>query len=110
MGIFGVLVYVVGVIWNNFVFIYFGVGLVFIFLVLFVFFIEEFWVFKSFGVEEENEKKLGFFFLEMLNVIWLFWGFLVYVIYVMILWIMDIDWELGFVEGFCLVFIVVVMI
>ncbi|WP_282783350.1 MFS transporter [Phaeodactylibacter xiamenensis] len=109
-GTFGVLAYAVGAIWNNFVLIYFGAGLVLILSVLPVFFIEEPRVLKSSGAEEENEKKPGFSLSETLNAIRPLWGFLVYAIYAMTLRIMDIDREPGFVEGFCLALTAVVMI
>jgi MFS family permease len=110
-GTFGVLAYAVGAIWNNFVLIYFGAGLVLVLSVLPVFFIEEPRVLKGSGeAEGEAEKQPGFSLSETLKAIRPLWGFLVYAVYAITLRIMDIDREPGFVEGFCLALTAVVMV
>jgi MFS family permease len=110
-GTFGVLAYAVGAIWNNFILIYFGAGLVLVLSVLPVFFIEEPRILK--GAEEEADptaKKPGFSLTETLMAIRPLWGFLIYAVYAITLRVMDIDREPGFVEGLCLAFTAVVMI
>lgn len=54
-GFFGVLVYFIGVFISNYILIYFGVVIVFVCFIFFLFFIEEFCE-LFFGVEEEGEE------------------------------------------------------
>ncbi len=79
-GTFGVLAYVIGAVWDNYVLIYSGVVLVFVLSVFPAFFIEEP---RNLAGENEDKKqaktKTGW--LEILNDIRPLWGFLLYAVY-----------------------------
>lgn len=108
-GTFGVLAYAVGAVWNNFVLIYFGAGLVLILSVLPVFIIEEPRILKSTN-GEDTETKPGFSLWETMKAIRPLWGFLIYAVYAIAMRVMDIDRDPGLVEGFCLAFTAVVVV
>ncbi len=78
-GTFGVLAYVIGAVWNNYVLIYSGVVLVFALSVFPPFFIEEP---RSLSTDDEKSKsKTKTPFVEILNDIRPLWGFLLYAVY-----------------------------
>ena len=79
-GTFGVLAYVIGAVWNNYVLIYIGVGLVLLLSVVPTFFIEEPRELKR--DESETQKSSSETSLwEILSSIKPLWGFLIYAIY-----------------------------
>lgn len=80
-GTFGVLAYVIGGFWNNFLLIYIGAGLVLLFSVIPALFIEEPRVLEG----EETDKPVVFSWREVLGDIKPLWGFLVYSIYASVL-------------------------
>ncbi len=77
-GTFGVLAYVIGAIWNNYILIYTGVILVFILSVFPPFFIEEPRKLNTNDNNSFNEKTSA---LQILNDIRPLWGFLIYAVY-----------------------------
>ncbi len=79
-GTFGVLAYVIGAVWNNYVLIYTGVVLVFALSVIPPFFIEEPRELEN-GEEKKTDAKGRTSFMEILNDIRPLWGFLIYAIY-----------------------------
>jgi maltose/moltooligosaccharide transporter len=83
-GTFGVLAYVIGSVWNNYILIYFGVGLVIILSIVPLFFIEEPRELdqQNQTLEKKSEKRTSL--LEILNNIQPLWGFLLYAIYAII--------------------------
>ncbi len=80
-GTFGVLAYVIGAIWNNYILIYSGVILVFILSVFPPFFIEEPRKLNTNDNNPFNEKTSA---LQILNDIRPLWGFLIYAVYAII--------------------------
>ncbi|MBU2882540.1 MFS transporter [Psychrosphaera sp. B3R10] len=80
-GTFGVLAYVIGGFWNNFLLIYFGAALVLLFSVIPALFIEEPKVLEG----ENKEADVKFSWYEVLSDIKPLWGFLVYSIYASVL-------------------------
>ncbi len=79
-GTFGVLAYVIGAVWDNYVLIYTGAVLVFILSIFPAFFIEEP---RKLGGEEEQKGsvKTKTNWLEIFNDIRPLWGFLLYAVY-----------------------------
>jgi maltose/moltooligosaccharide transporter len=79
-GTFGVLAYVIGAVWNNYVLIYSGVFLVLLLGILPSFFIEE--PRELAGVEPaQKTAQVKTPFMEILKLIEPLWGFLIYAIY-----------------------------
>lgn len=79
-GTFGVLAYVIGAVWNNYVLIYSGVFLVLLLGILPSFFIEE--PRELAGVEPaQKTAQVKTPFMEILKLIEPLWGFLLYAIY-----------------------------
>ncbi len=122
-GSFGVLAYLIGALWDNYVLIYFGVVLVFIFSVLPPFFIKEPKYLGQYGKSDEEAKAAGdaahsvathktneASLTEIMKTILPLWGFLLYALY-------GILGRLGIIpaipnywfEMFCLAFTVVVI-
>lgn len=101
-GTFGVLAYAVGAIWDNYVLIYTGAGLVLLLSVLPVFFITEPRSLKAEEGAEYDTKTPGFSALEALLAIRPLWGFLLYAVYGIVLRAMSLDIEGYLVEGICL--------
>ncbi|TXB61298.1 MFS transporter [Phaeodactylibacter luteus] len=101
-GTFGVLAYAVGAIWDNYVLIYTGAGLVLLLSVLPVFFITEPRSLKAEEGAEHDTKTPGFSALEALLAIRPLWGFLLYAVYGIVLRAMSLDIEGYLVEGICL--------
>ena len=77
-GTFGVLAYVIGAVWNNYVLIYVGVGLVLILSIVPSFFIEEPKVLPGSETEGGEVKHHKTSIAEILNLIQPLWGFLLY--------------------------------
>ncbi len=101
-GTFGVLAYVIGGYWNNFVLIYFGAALVLLFSIIPTLFITEP---KELPVAEEttstgNDK---FDLIAILKDIKPLWGFLIYSIYASILHLAGIDVEHYWGEAIALI-------
>ncbi len=100
-GTFGVLAYVIGAVWNNYVLIYIGVGLVLILSVVPMFFIEEP---RTLEHDEEAETKTSeakSSFLEILNYIQPLWGFLIYAVYAITLRLLHIKFDHYYAEIIC---------
>lgn len=110
-GTFGVLAYAVGAIWNNYILIYSGAGLVLLLSVIPVFFVEEPRVLASSEEDADGaEGKPGFSLWETLQAIRPLWGFLIYAVYAISLKVIGLNREPGFVEGFCLAVTVVLIV
>jgi len=79
-GTFGVLAYVIGAIWNNYVLIYSGVFLVLLLGILPSFFIEEPKELTG-NTSEKKTAEVKTPFIEILKLIEPLWGFLLYAVY-----------------------------
>ncbi len=99
-GTFGVLAYVIGAVWNNYVLIYFGVFLVVLLSILPPFFIEEPKEIKS--EDDEGAGVSDTSFLEILNSIKPLWGFLIYSIYALTARLLKFEMDNYYVEILCL--------
>ena len=77
-GTFGVLAYVIGGAWNNFVLIYFGAALVLLFSIIPTLFVEEP---KELVAEQTSTEKTKFSWSQVLADIKPLWGFLAYSVY-----------------------------
>ncbi|TVR43244.1 MAG: MFS transporter [Bacteroidia bacterium] len=119
-GSFGVLAYLIGAVWDNYVLIYFGVILVFLFSVIPPFFIKEPRRLGRYGqadIDDEpeaKEKKEGTneaSLIEILKTILPLWGFLLYAVYGFLVRLAGIPKipNYGF-EIFCLILTIVVMV
>jgi len=99
-GTFGVLAYVIGAVWNNFVLIYFGAGLVLVLSVLPTFFVEEP---RNLNTAEDDtgQSVSDSSFLEILNSIRPLWGFLLYAIYGITARLAHIELDNYYIEYFC---------
>ncbi|MEJ2105085.1 MAG: MFS transporter, partial [Ignavibacteriaceae bacterium] len=82
-GTFGVLAYVIGAVWNNYLLIYVGVGLVFLLSVIPPLFIEEPKALKN-SESDSPAQKSKTSFGEILNDIQPLWGFLIYAVYAIV--------------------------
>ncbi|HVO75744.1 MAG TPA: MFS transporter [Ignavibacteriaceae bacterium] len=101
-GTFGVLAYVIGAVWDNYVLIYFGVFLVLILSLLPTLLIEEPRIIT--GEKEaaiKSEAKTSF--REILNYIQPLWGFLIYAVYALSLKLLKIQLDNYYAEIFCLI-------
>lgn len=100
-GTFGVLAYLVGAVWNNYVLIYSGAILVLLLSIIPTFFIEEP---RTLGdtKDEAAADTPGFSLMETLKAIQPLWGFLLYAIYGMYARLAHIESSSYFVEFFCL--------
>ena len=96
-GTFGVLAYVIGAVWNNYVLIYFGVGLVFLLSVIPPFFIEEP---RQLGGEEEIHKNTFSWSQTLMSIVPL-WGFVIYAIGGMYMRLAHIERSNYYFEYFC---------
>ncbi len=98
-GTFGMLAYVIGAVWNNYVLIYVGAGLVLLLAVIPPFFISE-------PRDLQEEKKVADTrrksITEILMDILPLWGFLIYAIYGMTVRLMEIERTSYWVEYLCL--------
>ncbi len=95
-GTFGVLAYVIGAIWDNYVLIYFGVFLVLVLSVIPTLFIEEP---KQITSTLEIKSKSSFY--QILNYIQPLWGFLIYSVYAIIVRLMQVQFDNYYAEIFC---------
>jgi len=102
-GTFGVLAYVIGATWNNYVLIYVGVAFVFILSILPPFFIEEprEFIVDSNVDKEKPKKQISFF--DILGYIQPLWGFLIYAVYAIVARLFHYNPGNYYVEIICLV-------
>lgn len=101
-GTFGVLAYVIGAIWDNYVLIYFGVFLVLVLSLIPPFFIEE-PRYLAGGNETESKSKSKSSFGEILNYIRPLWGFLLYAIYAITMRLLNIKFDNYYAEIICFI-------
>jgi MFS family permease len=101
-GTFGVLAYVIGAIWNNYVLIYTGVFLVLVLSIFPTLFIEEPRILKTSNGNDETQKSKSSFF-EILNFIRPLWGFLLYAVYAITMRLLNIKFENYYAEIICFV-------
>ena len=104
-GTFGMMAYVIGAIAGKYFLIYFGAGLVLFFTLIPPFFIEEP---KDF--EEEKKPSGGNGFMEGLLAIRPLWGFLIYAAYRIPVRLLEIEIRHHYMEIFCGVLTVVLII
>jgi maltose/moltooligosaccharide transporter len=100
-GTFGVLAYVIGAVWNNYVLIYTGVGLVLVLSVVPSFFIEEPKVLKKENETEKGIQTSKTSFLSILKDIQPLWGFLLYALYTITTRLFQIQSNNHYVEIIC---------
>jgi len=100
-GTFGVLAYVIGAVWNNYLLIYFGVGLVFLLSIIPTLFIDEPRELKNSEGDDQTEPKTKSSFKEILNHIQPLWGFLLYAVYAIVGRMFNYHPEHYYVELFC---------
>jgi len=94
-GTFGVLAYAVGAIWNNYLLIYSGAALVFLFSVVPTFFITEP---KELTSGSDDASGSGFSFSELVSTTRPLWGFFIYSVYAMTLRVMGVTPEHHYIE------------
>ena len=99
-GTFGVLAYVIGAVWNNYVLIYIGVILVIVLSIIPSIFIEEPRELESKDPDNEN-KKSKVSFMVIMNNIQPLWGFLLYAVYAIVMRVIHVDFGNYYVELFC---------
>src|SRR3990172_55023 len=99
-GTFGVLAYVIGAIWDNYVLIYFGVFLVLFLSLIPTFFIEE-PRYLAGETEADSKTKLKTSFSEILNYIQPLWGFLLYAVYAITMRVLNIKFDNYYAEIIC---------
>jgi len=99
-GTFGVLAYVIGGYWNNFVLIYFGAALVLLFSILPPLFVKE--PRELSGESESSKAHSRFSLVEVLADIKPLWGFLLYSIYASYLHLTDSHTEHYWAEAIAL--------
>lgn len=101
-GTFGVLAYVIGAVWDNYILIYSGVFLVFALSVIPTFFIEEpRELEKSFADEEAETPPKKLSFKEIMINIQPLWGFLIYAVYAITMRLMHKEFDNYWVEIAC---------
>ena len=100
-GTFGVLAYVIGAVWNNYVLIFIGVGLVLILSIIPPFFIEE--PKELVSDENENEKSSNSktSMIEIVNYIQPLWGFFIYSVYALTLRLLQVKHDNYYAEIIC---------
>ncbi len=100
-GTFGVLAYVIGAVWDNYVLIYTGVFLVLVLSIFPTLFIEEP---KNLAGQNSTDKKSDSksSFYEILNYIQPLWGFLIYAVYAITFRLLNIKFENYYAEIICL--------
>jgi maltose/moltooligosaccharide transporter len=101
-GTFGVLAYVIGAIWDNYVLIYTGVFLVLILSVIPTLFIEEpsELTTQNKNVETKNSKTS---FIDILKFIQPLWGFLLYAVYAITMRLLNIKFDNYYAEIICFI-------
>ncbi len=101
-GTFGVLAYVIGAVWNNYVLIYFGV-----FLVLALSLIPPFFIVEPKNLSQDKEvnasHKPKSSFSEILSYIKPLWGFLIYAVYAISMRLLNIKFDNYIPEIICFV-------
>jgi MFS family permease len=105
-GTFGVLAYVIGAVWNNYILIYFGVFLVLALSLIPPFFIEEPKELNQ-NIDIPKTEKVKTSFIGLLNLIEPLWGFLVYAVYAITARLMDFHLNNYYVEIICFIITVV---
>ncbi len=101
-GTFGVMAYVIGAIWDNYVLIYFGVFLVLALSLIPPFFIEE-PRYLAGESEAESKSKSKTSFVELLNYIQPLWGFLLYAVYAITMRVLNEKFDNYYAEIICFV-------
>jgi MFS family permease len=99
-GTFGVMAYVIGAVWNNYVLIYLGVFLVLILSIIPTLFIEEPKELKTDG-ENAGGSRTKASFKEILNNIQPLWGFLIYAVYAITARLFKFEMDNYYVEIVC---------
>jgi len=99
-GTFGVLAYVIGAVWDNYVLIYLGVFLVLALSIIPTFFIEEPRELKN-DESNKSSNSSSSSFLEILNAIQPLWGFLIYAVYAITMRLLQIKLGNYYVEILC---------
>lgn len=102
-GTFGVLAYVIGAVWNNYVLIYFGVGLVFLLSVIPPIFIEEP---KELDFDDpadngDHKHETKSSLRDILGYIQPLWGFFIYAIYAFTARLANFHMDNYYIEIFC---------
>ena len=112
-GTFGVLAYLIGAVFDNFVLLYFGVGLVFFFSVIPPLFVKEPKYLGKYGEDEDELDRAAaergdpdgiqsfddISFMEILHGIRPLWGFLVYAVYAIVMRLTDFEFPGYYFEG-----------
>ncbi|MEJ5261368.1 MAG: MFS transporter [Ignavibacterium sp.] len=105
-GTFGVLAYVIGAVWNNYVLIYFGVCLVLVLSIIPTLFIEEpRQLAKGSNQIDKHETKASFG--AILGYIEPLWGFLIYSIYAIVMRVLNIHFDNYYAEIICFIITIV---
>ena len=107
-GTFGMMAYVIGAIWNNYVLIYVGAIIVLLLSIIPPFFIEEPCQLENETTVTSKENKVSL--MDILNNIQPLWGFLIYAIYGIFIKLLDIERSQYYVEYFCLLLTVVLIV
>lgn len=101
-GTFGVMAYVIGAVWDNYILIYFGVALVLVLSIIPPFFIEEPRELKQSEDDDPAYKTSdNTSFLVMLNNIKPLWGFLIYSVYALTARMVSFKMDNYYVEILC---------
>ncbi len=100
-GTFGVLAYVIGAVWNNYLLIYIGVVLVLAMSIIPPFFIEEPRELQNQNEEEGKHNKPHTSFKEIMNSIQPLWGFLLYAVYAIVTRLLDMRSDNYYIEILC---------
>lgn len=100
-GSFGVLAYVIGAVWDNYVLIYTGVILVLVLSILPTIFIKEPRELPKSADEEGDEGTDNSSVLEILNNIRPLWGFLIYAVYALTARVINFKMDNYYVEIIC---------
>lgn len=108
-GTFGVLAYVIGAVWNNYVLIYVGVFLVLALSIIPPFFIEEPKVLND-SNETGNKEKTKTSFGEIINSIQPLWGFLLYAVYAITGRFAGWHFDHYYIELFCFLITIVFIV
>jgi len=113
-GTFGVLAYLIGAVFDNFVLLYFGVGLVFFFSVIPPLFVTEPKYLGHYGEDEDELDRLAakraddgahvedfsdLSFMEIIHSIRPLWGFLVYAVYAIVMRLTGFEFTGYYLEG-----------
>ena len=102
-GTFGVLAYVIGAVWNNYLLIYIGVGLVLVLSVIPPFFIEEPRELETKDDSGTHVKETKTSFISILKDIQPLWGFLIYAVYAIAMRMLQIKFNNYYAEILCFI-------